>query len=314
MAIVSRHPALMPPNLTQQFKKLWISRWLAENALVFLLQYIGLMFSTLTPAPVALWAASGTACAFIFLRGYSVLPGIWLGSFTAYYFAAGNPEIAFGCATLFALQAALLLFMCYRYVSPTLVFYQTGTWLKFILCSILVTALTSLALAWICYPALPNITTPPLLLWLNWWLADFNGMLVFSCALTTLDAYFPQISVLKQINRIRLGLLYGVWLVLMTAILFSQTFLSCLMLAFFTLPVIFMISRAYGWSGTACAIFLSGLLLSLGAYLEAPLFAHAYASPALLTVQILLGIEIVLGLLRAIQTTSAKLPEGLSLI
>src|SRR5690349_20185221 len=111
-------------NLLGQFKKCVIDRRIMENAIVFLLQYSGLMLSTLSPHPKVLALASGTACAFIFLRGVTVLPGIWLGSLIAYFFAHAGLLSALACATIDALQAYFILWFCYRFVGPTLLFFN----------------------------------------------------------------------------------------------------------------------------------------------------------------------------------------------
>src|SRR5258708_996631 len=97
-SIVAQYPA---NNLSRQYKSLVIKRWIAANAIAFLLLIICLMTSTLLPVPTLVWFASGTACGFTFLRGYRVLAGIWLGCFFAYYAVSHQPALSFSCATIF---------------------------------------------------------------------------------------------------------------------------------------------------------------------------------------------------------------------
>ena len=89
LTIVNQNLELQPFKTSKtpvlQFKKMVMQRSLAENLLVFFLQYIGLKLTTFSLDPSPLWLATGTACAYLFLRGYRVLPGIWLGNFAGFY-------------------------------------------------------------------------------------------------------------------------------------------------------------------------------------------------------------------------------------
>ena len=296
-AIVERHPMLPQVDYVQQFKKLIWRRLLAENVLVFLLQYIGLMFSTLTPQTFPVWFATGTACAFTFLRGFSVLPGIWLGTFVAYYFSESGFLLACGCATVFALQAFLLVGLCYRFIYPTLVFYRKMTFVKFILCSALLTAIVTVVLEMMCYFSL-RVMMDPLQLWLQWWLANFNGMMVVAVALVALDAFFPQIRSVKK--DAALIMLFGLWLVLIVALVLSESRLAIMLLALSTLPIIFVMSERLGWCGVVAANFLLALFLNLAACLGAPLFAYDFMAVNLVYLQVVLCLEAVVGLYLAI--------------
>jgi len=198
--IVNQYPSLLQANLKKNHKKLWLSRLLSENMLVFFFQYTGLLFSTITPYPVPMWFASGSACAFIFLRGYRVLPGIWLGSFLAYAFSDLHWGLSSLCASVYALQAALLLYLGQRYWGLTLVFYRKKPWLQWVISSIAITAVSSLILVFACYSSL-SYPIKPASLWLQWWLSNLNGILILACAMLTWDLYFPQIHGIKTLNR-----------------------------------------------------------------------------------------------------------------
>lgn len=283
-AIVTQH-STSQSDLRRQFQKLFIQRLLAENFLVFLLQYSGLTLSTLTSHPKPLWLACGTACAFIFLRGYSVVPGIFAGSFLAYYFAKSGLGLACTCAAIYSLQAFLLLYICQRFISPSLIFYRKISFVKFILCSAILTAAVSAALEYFCYDGAAR-----LLVWIQWWLANFNGIMVFSTALIALDTYFPQIETLKNLDKSKLGLLYGGLLVCVIALALSHTPALIICFAISSLLLTMLISKYYAWCGAVMAIFLLGLSLSLAALLGAPLFSNNFASSTAIFLQLILSL------------------------
>lgn len=297
--IVNQHPTLIHHNLEWQFKKIFISRLLAENILVFLLQYIGLMFSTLTTHSAPVWFASGTACAFTFMRGYSILPGIWLGSFFTYYFATMSINLAWVCATVYVLQALCLRMLSYRFSCPTLIFYRGWTFVKFILCSSMITAVASLMLEFFCYSKLAYAEAP-FQLWVQWWLANFNGILIISCAIITWDIYFPQIDSLKRLNKLLLYFIYGLLLTLIIALIFSGNPQSTIFFALSTLLLCVVISTRYGWCGTITAFFLFGMLLTLASYLGAPIFVTEFPAITLIYLQLILSFETMAGILISI--------------
>lgn len=206
MTIVNQNSEIIQPQLDQQFKKLSLQRFLMVNILVFFIQYGGLNLSTLSLNPFPLWFATGTACAYLFLRGYNVLPGIFLGNFFAYYLATANFSLALGCASLLTIQALLLLWFNYRYIlNPSLIFYQLKQFIQFILFTAILTAWVSSLLLVICYPSMP-ITKPLFQIGLQWWLANLNGILIFSIAMISWDAYFPQYNSIKQTTKGQLSL------------------------------------------------------------------------------------------------------------
>lgn len=169
MAIVNQYPAI---DVGRQYKYFFIKRSLSDNVLAFFLQFIALMSSTLLPAPNPIWFAPGLAVAMIFLRGYRVLPGIWLGGFFA---------LSFSGASVLTLQAVLLVWITQRFINPSLVFYRANKFLMFGLCNAILAILTSFVLLWIRHF--------PYSLWLQWSLAIFNGVLIVGIAWVTLDTF-----------------------------------------------------------------------------------------------------------------------------
>lgn len=303
LTIVNQYSQLLPSNTrtnqAQQFKKLVRKRLLAENILVFLLQYIGLKLSTLTLHPSPLWLATGTACAYLFLRGYSVLPGVWLGSFLGFYLEKIGFLLALDCATVLTLQGFLLLWFSYRYLSPTLIFNHLPMFIKFIVYTALLTALASFMLIFICYSSLLSHKDTLFQHWLQWWLANFNAILIFSCALLTWDAYFADFYAVKQWKSI--AMLFGLLLFFIIGLIFSHTPASTTFMALSILLITVFISAKFGWCGAITAAFLSGILLCFAGFFDAVLFSTYSTAVTLLLLQLFLCLNTIIALSVAIK-------------
>lgn len=288
LAIVSQHRALTLNNPKRGTLQLYLRRLFTENILIILLQYTGLAISMLASPNSPAWLASGTACAFIFLRGTSITPGIWLGTFFAYYSANTSAGLAIVIATLFALQAVSLVWISIRYINPILIFYHRWPLVKFILCTSVVTALISLGVVLLSHAALT------INLWLQSWLANLNGILVLAFALTVWDAYFPELESFKKLNLYFVGIIYGILLAVIIAYL--GNFLSFIGFAAITLSLIVLISKCYSWCGVVNAIFLLGIVLTLAAFIGAPLFANHFSMQSLILLESSLAITALSGL------------------
>ncbi len=303
--VASQQPLISPAAQTRQFNLLRLKRFIALNFIMMALQYAGLAISTLVSPNFPMWFASGVACGLIFMYGPRILPGIWLGSFLAYFFLkAGVVQPPFVYATIFALQAWLLLWLSYRYVTPTLLFYTRTTFFKFILLSAILTAVTTLTLELFSHLAFNNPQSS-FMLWLQWWLANLVGLLIFSFALITADSYFPQFALLRR-KSITVYVYYAILIMLAASVLFSHNLLitSCLALA--TLIVHMIISLRYNWCGMVASAFILGILLSFGALLEAPLFTVGFESTTFIYLKILLLLAVLAGGCITITRTDRK--------
>lgn len=282
-------------NHNWNYKKLVLNRLINENLFILLLQYLGLMISgTVTPTSLApLWFASGTACGFVFMRGSSILPAIVLGGFLA-YFPTTSILQAFLCASLYALQAWLLLKLSYRFNIPTMIFYERKTFFKFLLVCALVTALISYVLLRLQYHS-------TIQMFLYWWLGNLTGILVFSCGIVTLDFYFSQFEPLKNHNKSMFYLFLILLICNCILIFFSQTFFWMILFSLLTFPITLSFATLLGWCGITLAVFTVGTLLNLAAYLQISLFTSNFILNKLIFIQIILLIEIVIGFLIAIR-------------
>ncbi len=178
-SIVVQYPSI---NVVSQYKYLVMKRLMVGNIFACLLQYICLMTSTLLPTTSLAWLATGAACGMLFLRGYRILTGIWLGCFFTYFLASHQLVLSCQCATVFAIQAYLLTWITRLSISPSLVFYHANKLLIFSLVSAGLTAITSFILIWLC--------SQPFSLWLEWWLANFNGVLIVPIAWVATDTFY----------------------------------------------------------------------------------------------------------------------------
>lgn len=247
-------------TLQYQFRKLVFTRLCSENLFAFLLQLLGLNLSTLSNHPFPLWFASGTACAYVFMRGYTILPGIWIGSFFAYYFNHFGFVSATNCALIFTGQCALLFWLSLKWVSPTLVFYEKKLLIKFLILSCCITAISSFLLE-IAY--LSIIQHVSFYLWLHWWLANLNGTLIVGIALITLDAFFPDIEKLKTLRFTPVLSFSAGFLIVVCSILLINNDYMLGILKLVMLWLLFRIYSYYGKCGVIINLVFLGVLLSL---------------------------------------------------
>lgn len=281
LAIVSNDRDYSPHQIEWEWKKLFIKRLIAENCLIFLLQYAGLMFNTLTLTHFPIWFASGTACGFIFLRGYRILPSIWLGSFFAYYFSGLSAEKACFCALIISLQPAILLYLSRRYIGLTLIFNRIRSLIKFFLLSIVVTAFTNFLLQLI-YTSI----------WLSDWLANLNGVLIVSFAIISLDTYFPQYAEGSSLNKKKLVgffiLLFGMLLIFLLGHTPITMILGALLISIF----IVKINIFYGWCGVMATLFSCGFFINLCTGISSHLTYHTFLTEIIITWMAIFGLVV----------------------
>lgn len=197
-------------------------RLLAENIIVMLLQYIGLAFTLLVTPLTPIWLAAGTATAFMFMRGYSIIPGIWIGTLLAYAPVDGL-DIAILFACTFAFQSAMLLYFNHRIGIPTLTFSSITQFIKFAFITGLITLLCVST-----FPLLAKLLIHldqfPKLLWLHWWVADCNGILTISTAIIAWDTYFPDLINQNRFKKFILALSLLPIMILTSTLMLTNTY------------------------------------------------------------------------------------------
>jgi len=163
------------------FKRLATSRLIAENLLLFLLQLIGVKFCLLGDKPLPIDFAAGTAAAFIFMRGYTILPGIWLGTACAAILSGISLTTSWLLASCYTIQTGLLFYLCLRYIAPGLVFINPTLFLRFAALCFLIAIPTS--------PIIP-------------WQANTAGLLIVTLSITYWDMYFAELSNWRKIPNL----------------------------------------------------------------------------------------------------------------
>lgn len=176
----------MASSRAVQSPSLPLIRFIAENCLIFFLQYSGLLFSVFTVKPLPFCLATGTSCAFIFMRGYYIVPGIFLGTVGAFFLTFHNLVGALIWGLAYSCQAVALFWVTQQFIYPTLIFYNKRMLVKFILLSCLITGITS----FITLALFPWTFSLMLIVWLT----HLNGLFIISTGLVTLDVYFPTFS------------------------------------------------------------------------------------------------------------------------
>lgn len=165
--------------MNYNFKRLVISRLFAENILLLLLQMMSMKFSVLSSTPLPIDFAAGNAAAFVFMRGYTILPGVWLGGVFAMLLSGWSLADSLLLASAYTMQTAILFFLCLRYISPGLLFLKKRLVLRF--------ALLCLILSLVFSPVLLS------------WQADLAGLIIVTLAITHWDMYFPELNRWSQI-------------------------------------------------------------------------------------------------------------------
>ena len=292
--LVNQKVGLLDLNLKSQYQRLFFKRFLISNLFVFLIQVIGLNLNVYYLFKSPLWFFTGTACAFIFLQGYRVFPGIFLGNLLGFYLAKIGFWLAFGCAAAISLQAVLLFWFCQNHGIPSLIFYRKQDFFKFLLFSLALTGICSILLVFICHLYEPEVGIT-LQLWLRWWLGNLNAILIFASAIISWDAYFTDFySQTNLKNKVWICTLYGLLILVTAAIALSSNLNLTLILALTNLLITAAICILFGWCGAITALFISGVMLNLAAILGAPVFYTPFVRLILPFLQLLLCVEAIL--------------------
>ncbi len=254
--VVDQHPDSLPP-LFKNKNQIVIGRLAAENIMITLLQYVGIMFVMTTTVPSPIWLASGTACAFIFMRGLTIVPGMFLGTLLAALSLGTSAPMSVLYSAICVVQTLGLFWVTQQLIAPSLLFHRVCPYLAFIVFSGVLTAIFAFLLSSISY-----LFTDA---FIRWWLADWSSVLVFGIGLVTWDAYFPELDALKEMNKWLLIGLYGLLTIMTLAILYySGQVQAFLLLA--TTCLMIMISLRYGWAGAIAANCLICIIFSLASF------------------------------------------------
>lgn len=291
-AVTSQHADILPP-LFKNKNRLMISRLITENVMMTLLQYVGLMFVMMTMVPSPIWLASGTACAFSFMRGLTIMPGIFFGGMLTFFSQDASLGMTAICSAIYMVQTLVILWVTQQLISPSLVFHRLCAYAVFLVASGIITAISAFLLASISY----SFTDA----FVRWWLANWCSILVFGLGLVTWDAYFAELDYLKRSSRLAIYCFYGVLALNSIAILFTQG-QSQWCLLFLDTCLLIWLSAKYGWGGAIAANCLINIIFSVASFVEVIVLYNQSTLPFQTW---LLGNAIV-GVVVALTTTSAS--------
>lgn len=162
---------------------------LALTAIYVLTAKIGLLVALPPGYSTTIWPPSGIALAAILMRGYTLWPGVFLGSFIINLWLSINASAAlfpaigatFFVAAGSSIQALLGAFVIQRFIGPSdQLFEKSSSVFRFVgfeslVCLIATTVgTTSLAL----FGSIPGEAYLPV--WWTWWVGDLVGVLVFT--------------------------------------------------------------------------------------------------------------------------------------
>ena len=273
---VNQHLKLVQPNLVHQLNKLFAQRLISENIFVFIIQYIGLNLQSTSLNTSALWFATGTSCAYLLLRGFTVLPGMFLGTLNCSL--NGKSQLCSGfimCQYFFDTGfASTLVLLSNRQPYPDFVCLKK--FIFFITYITILTGVMSYLLLRLCSYSITQIEYS-LELWAQWWLGNLNGILIFSSAFITFDAYFLDLYSSKNLKTIYL--IFGVLVFLLFMLSINHAALIKIILIIVIALYSMFISMHYGWWGSIAAAFISGIILCFAGIFDSLLIPNV--SPAM---------------------------------
>jgi len=195
-----------------------IPPWLTYGVLYFISAYSGLWLATLEGIVSPVWFAAGFALAGVLLHGYRVLPGIWLGGFSALLLydlpLTASLLMALG-STLEALLAGLLL----RRLTPTHKLLTTTRYMIYFL--VIAAVLSPLPSATI---GIGTLFFHDIISWnqfpegmVTWWVGDAGGNILITPlilawrlpATKDLSKHIPEAMTMAAAILLVCGLVFG---------------------------------------------------------------------------------------------------------
>jgi hypothetical protein len=153
-----------------------------------------------------------------------------------------------------------------RFIGPTLIFNRLELFFKFLLFTVVLTGIISLFLSLF-----------SLHLWILWWFANLDGILIVGIGLLTWDAYFPEIHKLFSMKKFHMLMLYFLLLVTWTILFFNTKPIFILILSSISFFLLFWISISYGWCGTLGGLFLSAMTSCIFSSIKTPFFYISFS-------------------------------------
>lgn len=234
-------------------------RWwfqILANLAVFFLYYLGGIlgeFVAIPPGYVSpVWPPSGIALAAMFLLGYRVWPGIFLGSFLHNFLLFSHEVIyshmflpalvSVSIALLAVLQASAALWLIRRYEDEETILETSMGILKFICIAMVTCLINSVGGVTILTLAGQQQWSQYLELWWTWWVGDTVGIIAFTPLIVVWYQYPMRDWTLKKALEV---VIFLTLLCIACYIIFSFS----LPLSFLILPFPIFAAFRYGYSG-----------------------------------------------------------------
>lgn len=275
-----------------------------------------LAFKNTNASPI--WPPAGIALAFVWLFGYRVWPGIFIGASLANYttFLAHNfsgpisTAIISGCIGIGnSLEAILAFLFLERYLNNINTFYKVENIVKFIFFT-MITCCTAASIGVMALFFSAKIHWELLqITWLTWWLGDVIGILTITPLFLV---FFRSEQIPFKFKQTREALLMVLLLAVINAVIFGGnlsikklSFLS----AYLLVPIVVWASYRFGPVGTAIAVLVTLGIATTGTINGVGPFAEQDLNQSLILLIIFIGMITVTGMILAAAVKESRRAE-----
>lgn len=284
----------------------WATEVISLAIVIYITGKIGLLFALPPGLASPVWPPSGVALAVLLLRGYTLWPGIFLGSvlhnlpvLAGDYSALAlfrNVALTTAIGMASSLQALLGAAIIQRFLQTNRPFYTVQnvfvfTAIEFPVCTVAAT-IANLSMYFAGIVSTPAVVES----WLTWWLGDFIGILIICPLILTFEAQHWKLRGLT--HAAELILLFGTSLFFSFLLIEQTGFLT--RYAKLYVYYIFIIWAAFRFNHSVLATLLAMIscVLVWGATVEAGSFASGELPPnqRFLLLQVFIGISSTVGM------------------
>lgn len=259
---------IKPNFFRQRYLKIYWLRRIIETFFVAALINTTQTFSLSTGSESTLSPATGIALAALFLRGRTMLVGIFLGTFISHLIHHVPAVSSFFYGVCFTLYIFLIREICLRWVGPILPLNKISIFIKFLL----ICAILSIGYLFL----LKFIFTPNINL-LSRWLSEINGILYLVPLCFLFDPYSPETLFNKKQKK---------WWLSTIGLLILQLLLLFIPAKFFIMGSLFMLTGILAYAYYFPPITVGITLLCLSAFY----IGLNISTPVIFVLQAMLGL------------------------
>jgi len=262
-----------------------------------LLAKAGLLFASVNASATAVWPAAGLAFTVLFMDGYDLWPGVFLGAFIANLTTAGTIVTSLGIATGDTLEGLLAAYAVRHFAGGRHVFDHPANIYKYAALAALGSTMVAATIGVITlvltgFAARENFGT----IWLTWWLGDAGGIFLTAPVLI-LWLVNPRLKRLRQ-TAWETGLIMLILLILGVLVFGKISYASRIHypLEFLCTPVVLWAAFRLGKRLTATLTFLLSVLAIWGTLHGLGPFARWSQNDSLLLLQTYMGVISIMSL------------------